>query len=213
MSDPKATAHGNLASSRIDLQVIANMIEAHTKVLDIGCGDGTLLELLVNDRHVDARGLELSQAGVNACVARGLSVVQGNADTDLSYYPDNGFDTVILSQTLQATQRPHEVLTEMARIGERLIVSIPNFGHWRVRLDLALNGRMPITGALAASWYETANIHLCTLRDFAALCDTLGLKIDSCITLTRGRMGRIIGKPTGWHNLFADHGVFILVEQ
>ena len=160
MIDPKSQAAGNLSGDRIDLQLIADRVAPNSKVLDIGCGDGALLELLAHQRGIDGRGLELSQSGVNNCVARGLSVVQGNADTDLSYYPDNGFDTVILSQTLQATQRPHEVLREMARIGKRLIVSIPNFGHWRVRLDLLFNGRMPVTGALNASWYETANICL-----------------------------------------------------
>ena len=210
MIDPKAKAAGNLAASRIDLQQIAELIEPGSKVLDIGCGDGTLLELLVKQRQVDGRGLELSQSGVNACVARGLSVVQGNADTDLSYYPDNGFDTVILSQTLQATQKPHDVLTEMARIGDKLIVSIPNFGHWRVRLDLLLKGRMPVTGALAASWYETANIHLCTLRDFADLCSTLGLRVDSCITLSGGRARHHKGKLGATQNLFAEQGVFVL---
>ena len=186
------------------------MVAPKTKVLDIGCGDGALLELLVKERNIDARGLELSQSGVNNCVARGLSVVQGNADTDLSYYPDNGFDTVILSQTLQATQRPHEVLGEMARIGERLIVSIPNFGHWRVRLDLLLHGRMPVTGTLASSWYETANIHLCTLHDFSALCARLNLQVESCITLSRGRARQINGPPRGRHNLLAEQGVFVL---
>lgn len=210
MIDPKANAAGNLANSRIDLQLIADMVAPNTKVLDVGCGDGALLDLLVKNRQVDARGLELSQAGVNACVARGLSVVQGNADTDLSYYPDNGFDTVILSQTLQATQKPHEVLREMARIGERLIVSIPNFGHWRVRLDLLLNGRMPVTGALDASWYETANIHLCTLKDFVSLCDRLGLMVETCITLSGGRAKQHRGRPAARHNWAAEQGVFVL---
>jgi methionine biosynthesis protein MetW len=213
MIDPKSTADGNIANSRIDLQLLADRVAPGSKVLDIGCGDGALLELLVNDRRVDARGLELSQAGVNACVTRGLSVVQGDADTDLSYYPDNGFDTVILSQTLQATQHPHEVLREMARIGERLIVSIPNFGHWRVRLDLLVNGRMPVTGALAASWYETANIHLCTLHDFTGLCAQLGLQVENCITLSGGRAKTLDGAPTGRHNLLAEQGVFILKRR
>lgn len=210
MIDPKANASGNLDATRIDLQLIAEMVALNSKVLDIGCGDGALLELLGHERQIDGRGLELSQSGVNACVARGLSVVQGNADTDLSYYPDNGFDTVILSQTLQATQRPHDVLREMARIGKRLIVSIPNFGHWRVRLDLLLTGRMPVTGALNASWYETANIHLCTLNDFTILCAELDLRVESCTTLSRGRATRFSGGPGKRQNLFAEQGLFVL---
>ena len=210
MRDPKSQAAGNLDAARIDLQLIADMVAPGSKVLDIGCGDGALLELLVKQRDIDGRGLELGQSGVNNCVARGLSVVQGNADTVLSYYPDNGFDTVILSQTLQATQRPQEVLREMARIGNRLIVSIPNFGHWRVRLDLLLNGRMPVTGALTASWYETANIHLCTLKDFTELCDVLGLSVESCITLSGGRAKALGGRPTRAANLLAEQGVFVL---
>ena len=210
MIDPKANAAGNLAASRIDLQLIAELIEPGSKVLDIGCGDGTLLELLVKQQKADGRGLELSQSGVNACVARGLSVVQGNADTDLSYYPDNGFDTVILSQTLQATQKPRDVLSEMARIGDRLIVSIPNFGHWRVRLDLLFKGRMPVTGTLAANWYETANIHLCTLRDFTDLCASLNLQVENCITLSRGRAHMLNTPPGRRQNLLAEQGVFVL---
>ena len=210
MIDPKASASGNLADKRIDLVLIADMVESGSRVLDIGCGQGELLELLVDRRHADGRGLELSQSGVNACVARGLSVVQGNADTDLSYYPDNGFDTVILSQTLQATQRPREVLREMARIGKRMIVSIPNFGHWRVRANLALQGRMPETNALSTPWYETANIHLCTLLDFTELCDTLDIRVEQCITLSNGRARTLSGAPGLWQNLTAEQAVFVL---
>jgi methionine biosynthesis protein MetW len=210
MIDPKAGADGNLGNKRIDLELIADVVESGSRVLDIGCGRGELLDLLVNRRQADGRGLELSQAGVNACVARGLSVVQGNADTDLSYYPDNGFDTVILSQTLQATQKPREVLREMARIGPQLIVSIPNFGHWRVRAHLALRGRMPETKALASSWYETANIHLCTLLDFTDLCAELDLKVAQCITLTNGRAHQSTKAPGSWQNLTAEQAVFVL---
>ena len=210
MIDPKAGADGNLGNKRIDLELIADMVESGSRVLDIGCGRGELLDLLVNRRQADGRGLELSQAGVNACVARGLSVVQGNADTDLSYYPDNGFDTVILSQTLQATQKPREVLREMARIGPQLIVSIPNFGHWRVRAHLALRGRMPETKAFASSWYETANIHLCTLLDFTDLCAELDLKVAQCITLTNGRAHQSTKAPGSWQNLTAEQAVFVL---
>ena len=192
--------------------LIASLVERGTRVLDIGCGNGELMELLVAERDVDARGLELSQQGVNACVSRGLAVVQGNADTDLSYYPDQGFDTVILSQTLQATRRPKEVLQEMSRIGSKLIVSIPNFGHWRIRLALALRGRMPETQALSATWYETANIHLCSMLDLTDLCDELSLRVDTCLTVTNGKVHHSTGRPSAWQNLMAELVVFELTR-
>ncbi|MEC8565653.1 MAG: methionine biosynthesis protein MetW [Pseudomonadota bacterium] len=212
MIDPRASANGNLNEKRIDLMLIASLVEQGTRVLDIGCGNGELMELLVDERNVDARGLELSQQGVNACVSRGLAVVQGNADTDLSYYPDQGFDTVILSQTLQATRRPKEVLQEMSRIGSKLIVSIPNFGHWRIRLALALRGRMPETQALSATWYETANIHLCSMLDLTDLCDELSLRVETCLTVTNGKVHHSTGRPSAWQNLMAELVVFELTR-
>ena len=212
MIDPRASANGNLNEKRIDLMLIASLVERGTRVLDIGCGNGELMELLVAERDVDARGLELSQQGVNACVSRGLAVVQGNADTDLSYYPDQGFDTVILSQTLQATRRPKEVLQEMSRIGSKLIVSIPNFGHWRIRLALALRGRMPETQALSATWYETANIHLCSMLDLTDLCDELSLRVETCLTVTNGKVHHSTGRPSAWQNLLAELVVFELTR-
>ncbi len=212
MIDPRASANGNLNEKRIDLMLIASLVEQGTRVLDIGCGNGELMELLVAKRDVDARGLELSQQGVNACVSRGLAVVQGNADTDLSYYPDQGFDTVILSQTLQATRRPKEVLQEMSRIGSKLIVSIPNFGHWRIRLALALRGRMPETQALSATWYETANIHLCSMLDLTDLCDELSLRVETCLTVTNGKVHHSTGRPSAWQNLIAELVVFELTR-
>ena len=212
MIDPRASANGNLNEKRIDLMLIASLVERGTRVLDIGCGNGELMELLVAERDVDARGLELSQQGVNACVSRGLAVVQGNADTDLSYYPDQGFDTVILSQTLQATRRPKEVLQEMSRIGSKLIVSIPNFGHWRIRLALALRGRMPETQALSATWYETANIHLCSMLDLTDLCDELSLRVETCLTVTNGKVHHTTGRPSAWQNLMAELVVFELTR-
>ncbi|MGD9743218.1 MAG: methionine biosynthesis protein MetW, partial [Dongiaceae bacterium] len=132
--------HVNRAAIRVDLQLIADMVDAHARLLDIGCGDGALLDYLIHFKQVDGRGMELSQAGVNACVAQGLSVVQGDADTDLAHYPTAAFDYVVLSQTLQATRNPRTVLTELVRIGRRAIVSFPNFGHWRVRWHLGVNG-------------------------------------------------------------------------
>ena len=212
MIDPRASANGNLNEKRIDLMLIASLVERGTRVLDIGCGNGELMELLVAERDVDARGLELSQQGVNACVSRGLAVVQGNADTDLSYYPDQAFDTVILSQTLQATRRPKEVLQEMSRIGSKLIVSIPNFGHWRIRLALALRGRMPETQALSATWYETANIHLCSMLDLTDLCDELSLRVETCLTVTNGKVHQSTGRPSAWQNFMAELVVFELTR-
>ena len=165
------------AAIRVDLQLIADMVNPTTRALDVGCGDGALLAYLVNFKRVDARGMELSQAGVNACVANGLSVIQGDADADLRDYPDDAFDYVILSQTLQATREPREVLRQMLRVGKRAIVSFPNFAHWQVRLRLVFGGRMPETASLPYKWYDTPNIHLCTVKDFEDLCVKVGAEI------------------------------------
>ncbi len=197
-------------TQRVDLEVVAGFIPAGTKVLDVGSGDGVLLELLQTEKQVDGRGLELSQRGVNECVSRGLSVIQGDADTDLVFYPDRGFDYVILSQTLQATRNPKQVLAELLRIGERAIVSFPNFGHWRVRLSLLLRGRMPVTRDLPYSWYDTPNIHFCTIRDFVGLCDELGAKVERATALNSS--GQKIGFSMPWWfwNFFGQQAVFLL---
>lgn len=173
---------------RRDLSLLAEMVEPGARVLDIGCGDGTLLAYLRDRKGVDARGMELSMDGVRDCVAQGLSVVQGDADSDLKDYPDRAFDLVILSQTLQATRAPDKVLGQLARIGQSAIVSFPNFGHWRAILHLALRGRMPVTPTIPLEWYETPNIHFCTIRDFLALADRLDLSIvDAAILDGAGR--------------------------
>ena len=195
---------------RIDLQLIADMVEPSSRLLDIGCGDGSLLEYLWHEKDVDGRGIELSMEGVNACVSQGLSVIQGDADTDLFNYPDHAFDFVILAQTLQATRAPKEVLENLLRIGRRAIVSLPNFGYWRVRLSLALQGRMPHTETLPHNWYDTPNIHFCTIRDFVSFCTELEIVIEKSFSLDsagRGKQGR-----NGYFNanLLGEQGVFLL---
>ena len=186
------------------------MVPAGSRVLDVGCGDGALLELLVRDRGVAGRGIELSQEGVNQCVARGLSVVQGDADKDLIYYPDQAFDFVILSQTIQATQRPSAVLEQLLRIGRRAIVSFPNFGHWRARIDIGLRGRMPVTEHLPVSWYDTPNIHFCTIRDFVALCDHLEVTVERKLALNAHGKRLKLGPKAHLANLFGEQAVFLL---
>ena len=195
---------------RVDLQVIADMVKPGARVLDVGCGDGQLLQLLAQQRGVDGRGVELSQRGVNECVAKGLSVIQGDADMDLSDYPDDGFDYVILSQTLQATRRPRDAVENMLRIGRRAIVSFPNFGHWRVRAQLAFRGRMPVTGNLSYRWHDTPNIHLCTIRDFVELIDDLGAHIERGVALDRAGAPIRVNAPWWMWNLMGEQAVFLL---
>jgi methionine biosynthesis protein MetW len=197
---------------RRDLRVIADMIEPSARVLDVGCGDGELLHYLVSEKGVDARGVELSQSGVNACVTQGLSVIQGDADSDLDAYPTGAFDVVVLSQTLQATRQPRRVLETMVRIGKRAIVSFPNFGFWRVRAGLALRGRMPVTGLLDNQWYDSPNIHLCTIRDFVALCDEIGVRVEKSVTLDRYGRPFTLNPSGSLANLLSEQGVFVLTR-
>ena len=198
---------------RPDLAAIAEMIPAGARVLDVGCGDGALLEFLAATKKVDGRGLELSQQNVNACVARGLPVMQGDADTDLGEYPTGAFDVVILSQTIQATFAPRDVLGHLLRIGRRTVISLPNFGHWKVRLALLTNGRMPRTQALTYSWYDTPNIHLCTIADFVSLAKESGAAIERALALDGNGRSRPMRAEAWGPNLFADGAIFLLRGQ
>ena len=199
------------AQIRIDLQLIADMIKPGSRVLDVGCGDGVLLDYLVHFKGVDGRGIELSQEGVNACVTQGLSAIQGDADTDLKDYPSDAFDYVVLSQTLQATVNPRGVLQQLVRIGRHAIVSFPNFGYWRVRLQLLVHGRMPRTNALLNEWWNTPNIHLCTITDFVALAESMGVRIERALTLDRTGT-RVRERQGGLANLFGEQAVFLLAR-
>jgi len=200
-------------TQREDFREIARLVRPGSRVLDVGCGDGELLGLLADTKGVDARGMEISQKGVNDCVTRGLSVVQGDADVDLADYPDDGFDYVILSQTLQATRNPRLVLEQMLRIGKRAIVSFPNFGHWRIRWQLGVRGRMPFTDNLSYPWWETPNIHLCTIRDFVALVDLIDAQILRAQAMDRS--GAPMGMDAPWWvwNLFGEQAVFLLERK
>lgn len=200
----------NPKAIRVDLQLIADMIEPGTRVLDVGCGGGDLLEYLWREKQVDGRGIEISTQGVQACVSRGLSVIQGDVETDLKDYPDGAFDYVILSQTLQAMMEPKSVLEEMTRIGKHAIVSLPNFAYWRLRLYIMFKGRMPVSENLPYEWYNTPNIHFCTIRDFVTLADELGLTIEQSLFLDEEGASRTIGKSVAMANWFGEQAVFLL---
>lgn len=210
---PAILPQDTTGSSRIDHLVMLNLVEPGSRVLDVGCGDGSLLALLRDRRGVDGRGIELSRQGVNACLAHGLPVIQGDADTDLAAYPDDAFDYVILSQTIQATRQPKAVLEHLLRIGRHAIVSFPNFGHWRVRSELMLRGRMPVTDTLPDPWYETPNIHHCTIRDFVGLCRLVGARIERASALDASGHPMRFALPWWVWNLVGTQGVFLLRRE
>ncbi len=207
-TDPETPAISD--ARRTDFAIIAKMVQKDSRVLDVGCGDGTLLTLLSQSHDIDGRGIEISQEGVNACVAGGLSVIQGDANTDLSTYPDQAFDYVILSQTIQATRNPDRILAQLLRIGRRAIVSFPNFGHWKVRAYLTVMGRMPVTETMPQTWFDTPNIHYCTISDFSELCKATEVEIEQAVALDVSGKELNLGKSIWWANLLGEQAVFLL---
>lgn len=198
---------------REDFKEILRLVRPGSRVLDVGCGEGELLEILAQEKQVDGRGVEISPEGVAAGLSRGLAVVQGDADRDLDHFAAKAFDYAILSQTLQAVRHPRHVLGELLRIADRAIVSFPNFGHWRVRWSLVSRGRMPETRALPEPWWSTPNIHLCTLADFLSLCEDLDLRIDACAALTEGRPARAIDPTKPLENWRSEAALFLLSRR
>lgn len=208
--DQKTRPFGNGAANRTDFVVISEMVAKSTRVLDVGCHDGALLAMLTDSHGIDGRGIELAQEDVNACVAKGLSVIQGDANKDLRDYPDQAFDYVILSQAIQALRDPAEALQQMLRIGKRAIISFPNFGYWQVRAYLAFLGRMPVTETMPHTWYETPNVHYCTIRDFAELCQALDVTIERAVALDVHGKALNLGKSLWWANVLGEQAVFLL---
>lgn len=195
---------------RADHELIAEMVAAGSRVLDVGCGDGELLQLLAERKGVDGRGVELSRDRVNACVAGGLSVIQGDADRDLANYPDQAFDYAILSLTIQATRLPKTVLENLLRIGRHAIVSFPNFGHWRIRKGLLIGGRMPMTAQLPEPWYLSPDGHLCTIRDFSDLCGIVNAEVEQAVAFNASGQRLPIKWSLSMQNLFGEKAVFLM---
>jgi len=193
-----------------EFKVISKLIDEKSRVLDVGCGDGILMEYLSKNKVVDVRGLEISKEKVKKCLSNGLAVVEGNAEYDLKQFPDLSFDYVILSQTLQAFMSPEKVIKDLLRVGKKVIVTIPNFGHWKVRLDLLFKGEMPITKNLPYEWYNTPNLHMCTIQDFYNFCNNKGINIFKTISLNGQKTSKITSSNLKFKNLISELGIFLL---
>ena len=193
-----------------EFQVIANLIEKDNKVLDVGCADGTLMKFLKDNKNINIRGLEISKEKVQECIAKGLTVVEGNAEKDLKQFPDKSFDYVVLSQTLQAFLNPELVLDELLRVGKKAIVTIPNFGYWKVRMKLLFFGEMPVTKTLPNTWYNTPNLHMCTIKDLFKFCDEKNINIKQVIGVNEDKTSLIKKSNLEIKNLFSKLGIFLI---
>tara|TARA_B110000211_G_scaffold150123_1_gene170781 strand:+ start:166 stop:756 length:591 start_codon:yes stop_codon:yes gene_type:complete len=192
-----------------EFKIISNLLPHNSRVLDVGCGDGILIEALIK-KNIDARGIELGEDNVKKCILKGLSVIEGNAETELNQFPDKAFDFVVLSQTLQAFYQPENVLEQLLRIGHRVIISIPNFGYWQIRAKLLFFGKMPVTKSLPYSWYDTPNLHMCSIKDFYQFCEKKKIKIDRVIGINSEKTSSIYKINLEMKNLFSEVGIFLI---
>jgi len=195
---------------KLEFKIIAKLIEKNTRVLDVGCGDGTLMEFLKDNNKIDIRGIEISKNNVQKCIGKGLTVIEGDAEKDLSQFPDGSFDFVILSQTLQAFLNPEKVISELLRVGKKAIVTIPNFGYWKVRLHLLTKGTMPITRTLPDEWYNTPNLHMCSIKDFFNFCEDRKINLYKSIALQNLKSSEITKSNLTLKNLSAVLGIFLI---
>ena len=195
---------------KLEYKIIADIITENTRVLDVGCDDGSLMEFLKKEKNVDIRGIEISKEKVQTCISKGLTVIEGDAEFDLKQFPDNSFDYVVLGQTLQAFINPEVVIKELLRVGNKAIVTIPNFGHWKVRLNLLVQGTMPVTKTLPNEWYNTPNIHMCTIKDFFKFSETMNFKIYKSLALSNKNVSIINNSNLLFKNLFCELGIFLI---